>query len=132
MSHPSFRRILPALLILTMLVVCEIWYNDETSIPVKSLASVSNEINKMSSSPSLDIESKAPKTFRQICVKKMDILGKADPFVRVFMMPEKHDELKTKTIKKTFNPVFNESFQFKVGIKTSFKGNIFPCQGGFN
>ena len=57
----------------------------------------------------------------------MDILGKADPFVRVFMMPEKHDELKTKTIKKTLNPVFNESFQFKVGIKASFKGNIFPC-----
>ena len=47
-------------------------------------------------------------------LKKMDILGKSDPFVRVFLMPGNHKELKTKIIKKNLNPLFNEVFKFVV------------------
>ena len=77
-SHPSFRRILLVSLILTILVVFRIGDNEKTSFPVKLLAPFSSEVNKVSSSPSLNIESKTPKTFRQICIKKLDILGKIE------------------------------------------------------
>ena len=66
----------------------------------------------------------------------MDTFGKSDPFVRLYMLPDKHEvislvylsqagwascysvvqELKTKVIKKNLNPTFNESFQFKVSL----------------
>ena len=44
----------------------------------------------------------------------MDTFGKSDPFVRVYVLPGLTDELKTKVIKKTLSPVYNESFQFSV------------------
>jgi len=47
---------------------------------------------------------------------KMDIMGKSDPFVRVYLLPNTHKELKTKVIKKTLNPIFNESFKFVVPL----------------
>ena len=50
-------------------------------------------------------------------LKKMDILGKSDPFVRVFLMPGKHNEQKTKVIKRNINPVFDEDFKFLVSSK---------------
>ena len=49
-------------------------------------------------------------------LKKMDILGKSDPFVRVFLMPGNHKELKTKVIKKNLNPLFNEVFKFVISL----------------
>merc|ERR1719341_2855000 len=47
-------------------------------------------------------------------LKKMDLLGKSDPFVRVFLMPGTHNEQKTKVIKRNLNPVFDEVFKFVV------------------
>ena len=48
-------------------------------------------------------------------LKKGDLLGKgADAVVSVFLLPGNHKELKTKVIKGSANPVFNESFQFGV------------------
>ena len=49
-------------------------------------------------------------------LKKMDILGKSDPFVRVFVMPGNHKELKTKVIKRNQNPLFNEVLKFVVSV----------------
>lgn len=47
-------------------------------------------------------------------LKKMDTFGKSDPFVRVYLMPGSHPEMKTKTIKKTLDPQFKEQFSFTV------------------
>ena len=47
-------------------------------------------------------------------LKKMDIIGKSDPFVQLFLMPGNHSLMKTKVIKKTLNPVFYEEFKFLV------------------
>ena len=49
-------------------------------------------------------------------LKKMDTFGKSDPFVKVYLMPGSHPEMKTKTIKKTLDPQFKEQFQFTVII----------------
>jgi len=43
---------------------------------------------------------------------KKDILGASDPFVRVFLMPGTHAELKTKVVKKELNPTYNDEFSF--------------------
>ena len=45
---------------------------------------------------------------------KKDILGASDPFVRVFLMPGTHAELKTKVVKKELNPTYNDEFSFVV------------------
>merc|ERR1711892_376056 len=57
-------------------------------------------------------------------LKKMDILGKSDPFVRVYLMPGNHKELKTKVIKKNLNPLFNEVFKFVIPLTEVMKKTV--------
>lgn len=44
----------------------------------------------------------------------MDSGGTSDPYVKVFLLPDKKKKFDTKVHKKTLNPVFNETFVFKV------------------
>ncbi|KAM7007061.1 synaptotagmin-2-like isoform 2-T8 [Tautogolabrus adspersus] len=44
----------------------------------------------------------------------MDSGGTSDPYVKVQLLPEKKKKFDTKVHKKTLNPVFNETFVFKV------------------
>lgn len=44
----------------------------------------------------------------------MDSGGTSDPYVKVFILPDKKKKYDTKVHKKTLNPVFNETFHFKV------------------
>jgi len=44
----------------------------------------------------------------------MDMSGTSDPYVKVYLMPDKKKKHETKVHRKTLNPVFNESFTFKV------------------
>lgn len=46
-------------------------------------------------------------------VPAMDAGGTSDPFIRLFLLPEKK-KFETKTQEKTLNPVFKESFVFKM------------------
>jgi len=46
----------------------------------------------------------------------MDMSGTSDPYVKVYVMPDKKKKFETKVHRKTLNPVFNETFVFKVGI----------------
>jgi len=45
-------------------------------------------------------------------LKDTDFIGKSDPYVRLYILPGKHTELKTKTVNNNINPVFNMSFSF--------------------
>lgn len=40
--------------------------------------------------------------------------GTSDPYVKVYLLPDKKKKFETKVHRKTLNPVFNESFTFKV------------------
>lgn len=40
--------------------------------------------------------------------------GTSDPYVKVFLLPDKKKKYETKVQKKTLNPAFNETFTFKV------------------
>lgn len=46
----------------------------------------------------------------------MDSGGTSDPYVKVQLLPEKKKKFDTKVHKKTLNPVFNETFVFKVSL----------------
>ncbi|RNA27901.1 synaptotagmin 1 isoform X1 [Brachionus plicatilis] len=43
----------------------------------------------------------------------MDMGGTSDPYVKVYIMPDKKKKFETKVHRKTLNPVFNETFVFK-------------------
>jgi synaptotagmin-1 len=49
----------------------------------------------------------------------MDMSGTSDPYVKVYIMPEKKKKFETKVHRKTLNPVFNETFVFKVNKEFS-------------
>jgi len=44
----------------------------------------------------------------------MDIGGTSDPYVKVYLLPDKNKKFETKVHRKTLDPVFNESFKFNV------------------
>ncbi|XP_074661026.1 synaptotagmin-1-like isoform X1 [Tubulanus polymorphus] len=44
----------------------------------------------------------------------MDMSGTSDPYVKVYILPDKKKKFETKVHRKTLNPVFNETFTFKV------------------
>ncbi|KAK7108304.1 synaptotagmin-1 isoform X2 [Littorina saxatilis] len=53
----------------------------------------------------------------------MDMSGTSDPYVKVYLAPDKKKKYETKVHRKTLNPVFNETFTFKapyaeIGSKT--------------
>ncbi|XP_025099646.1 synaptotagmin-1 isoform X3 [Pomacea canaliculata] len=53
----------------------------------------------------------------------MDMSGTSDPYVKVYLLPDKKKKYETKVHRKTLNPVFNETFTFKapyaeIGSKT--------------
>lgn len=46
----------------------------------------------------------------------LDMGGTSDPYVKVFLLPDKKKKFETKVHRKTLNPVFNEQFTFKVNF----------------
>ena len=48
----------------------------------------------------------------------MDMCGTSDPYVKVYVMPDKKKKMETKVHRKTLDPVFNETFVFKVSNRS--------------
>lgn len=48
----------------------------------------------------------------------LDMGGTSDPYVKVYLLPDKKKKFETKVHRKTLNPAFNETFVFKVGSPT--------------
>ena len=50
-------------------------------------------------------------------LKKTDIMmGKVDPYVMVHLLPGSHEVGKTKVMKKSYDPEFNETFTFPISV----------------
>lgn len=47
-------------------------------------------------------------------LKAMDLGGSSDPYVRVYVCPDKNKTCETKVLKNTLKPVFNEQFTFQI------------------
>jgi synaptotagmin-1 len=43
----------------------------------------------------------------------MDLGGTSDPYVKLYLLPDKKKKFQTKVQRKSLNPVFNETFVFK-------------------
>ncbi|XP_064198364.1 synaptotagmin-10 isoform X2 [Anguilla rostrata] len=43
-----------------------------------------------------------------------DFTGTSDPYVKIYLLPERKKKFQTRVHRKTLNPVFNETFQFPV------------------
>lgn len=57
----------------------------------------------------------------------MDMGGTSDPYVKVYLLPDKKKKFETKVHRKTLNPTFNEQFTFKVRPQLStFTFSFFP------
>jgi synaptotagmin-1 len=57
-----------------------------------------------------------------------DAGGTSDPYVKVYLLPDKKKKFETKVHRKTLNPVFNETFNFKVAYNEILtKTLIFAC-----
>lgn len=54
----------------------------------------------------------------------LDMGGTSDPYVKVYLLPDKKKKFETKVHRKTLNPVFNESFTFKVSFRRSLFRNL--------
>lgn len=55
----------------------------------------------------------------------LDMGGTSDPYVKVFLLPDKKKKYETKVHRKTLNPAFNETFTFKV---MQAGGRVAPTQ----
>lgn len=56
----------------------------------------------------------------------MDIGGTSDPYVKIYLLPDKKKKYQTKVQRKTLNPEFNEMFVFKVR-ETTLITNYSTC-----
>lgn len=54
----------------------------------------------------------------------LDMGGTSDPYVKVFLLPDKKKKFETKVHRKTLNPEFNETFVFKVRPTSSPKAKL--------
>ncbi len=52
-------------------------------------------------------------------------MGKSDPYLRIYMLPGRHMELKTKTKSNTLNPIYNETFSFTVRLRGSHRDVVY-------
>ena len=69
----------------------------------------------------------------------MDLGGMSDPYVKVYLLPDKNKKFETKVHRKTLEPVFNESFKFNVSLQAKIcssyspygflKGSLWRCNG---
>lgn len=68
----------------------------------------------------------------------MDVGGSSDPYVKLYLLPDKKKKFETKVHRKTLEPNFNETFTFKVNQTlivcphekmTGFKSSVL-CSAG--
>lgn len=52
----------------------------------------------------------------------LDLGGSSDPYVRVYLLPDKRRRHETKVHRQTLNPHFGETFAFKVSAPPVFPG----------
>lgn len=50
----------------------------------------------------------------------MDVGGSSDPYVKLYLLPDKKKKFETKVQRKSLDPNFNESFSFKVVLVSLF------------
>ncbi|XP_075982334.1 synaptotagmin-10-like isoform X2 [Anticarsia gemmatalis] len=61
-----------------------------------------------------DVEALVVKIFEARDLPIKDVTGSSDPYIKVFLLPDRKKKFQTKVHRKNLNPVFNETFLFSV------------------
>ncbi|XP_033490338.1 synaptotagmin VIII isoform X2 [Epinephelus lanceolatus] len=62
----------------------------------------------------------------------MDLGGNSDPYVKVYILPNKSKTFETKVFRSTLNPVFNEQFVFQISKSSLLKSTVVMQVFDFN
>uniref|UniRef100_UPI0037E867B5 synaptotagmin VIII isoform X2 n=1 Tax=Semicossyphus pulcher TaxID=241346 RepID=UPI0037E867B5 len=65
-------------------------------------------------------------------LKAMDLGGSSDPYVKVYVLPDKSKTCETKVFRNTLNPVFNEQFNFQITKSSLLKSTVVMQVFDFN
>ncbi|XP_032367437.1 synaptotagmin VIII [Etheostoma spectabile] len=65
-------------------------------------------------------------------LKAMDLGGSSDPYVKVYIGPDKSKTFETKVFKSTLNPAFNEQFTFQISKSSLLKSTVVMKVFDFN
>ncbi|XP_070686466.1 synaptotagmin VIII [Pempheris klunzingeri] len=65
-------------------------------------------------------------------LKAMDLGGSSDPYVKVYICPDKSKTCETKVFRNTLNPVFNEHFSFQITKSSLLKSTVVMQVFDFN
>ncbi|XP_069570615.1 synaptotagmin VIII isoform X1 [Brachyistius frenatus] len=65
-------------------------------------------------------------------LKAMDLGGSSDPYVKVYICPDKSKTCETKVFRNTLNPVFNEQFSFQLSKSSLLKSIVVMKVFDFN
>ncbi|XP_022823385.1 synaptotagmin-10-like isoform X2 [Spodoptera litura] len=61
-----------------------------------------------------EVEALVVKIFEARDLPIKDVTGSSDPYIKVFLLPDRKKKFQTKVHRKNLNPVFNETFLFSV------------------
>ncbi|XP_075884914.1 synaptotagmin VIII isoform X2 [Nelusetta ayraudi] len=65
-------------------------------------------------------------------LKAMDLGGTSDPYVRVYILPDKTRTCETKVFRNTLDPVFNEQFKFQITKSSLLESTVVMQVFDFN
>ncbi|XP_053283763.1 synaptotagmin VIII isoform X1 [Pleuronectes platessa] len=65
-------------------------------------------------------------------LKAMDVGGSSDPYIKVYICPDKSITCETKVFRNTLNPIFNEQFRFQISKSSLLKSTAVMKVFDFN
>ncbi|XP_062246110.1 synaptotagmin VIII [Platichthys flesus] len=65
-------------------------------------------------------------------LKAMDVGGSSDPYIKVYICPDKSKTCETKVFRNTLNPIFNEQFSFQISKSSLLKSTAVMKVFDFN
>ncbi|XP_060933254.1 synaptotagmin VIII [Limanda limanda] len=65
-------------------------------------------------------------------LKAMDVGGSSDPYIKVYICPDKSITCETKVFRNTLNPIFNEQFSFQISKSSLLKSTAVMKVFDFN
>lgn len=65
----------------------------------------------------VDIEGLVVKILQAKDLPSKDFLGSSDPYIKLYLLPERRKKFQTRVHRKNLNPVFNESFVFAIPLE---------------
>ncbi|KAL1471318.1 hypothetical protein MTO96_023725 [Rhipicephalus appendiculatus] len=65
----------------------------------------------------IDLEGLVVKILQAKDLPSKDFLGSSDPYIKLYLLPERRKKFQTRVHRKNLNPVFNESFVFAMTLE---------------